>query len=267
MTTAATGRDTVPLIEVLALRKSFATASGPLTVLDDVSLTVGRGEFVSILGPSGSGKSTLFSVLTGVETADEGRVLIDGAVPTAGAHPFAWMPQRDVLFPWRSVERNVALGLEVARVPRREARRRARALLPTFGLEGFADALPHQLSGGMRQRAALARTVALGRDVLLLDEPFGALDALTRTELQLWLERIWERERWTVVLITHDVREAVLLSDRVYVLGARPARVRHCVEVDLERPRTVETLSDPRVAALERELLAALEVGRVAAPL
>ncbi|MEI7691811.1 MAG: ATP-binding cassette domain-containing protein, partial [Actinomycetes bacterium] len=124
---------------------------------------------------------------------------------------------------------------------------------------------PFQLSGGMRQRAALARTVAQGHDVLLLDEPFGALDALTRTDLQLWLEQIWERERWTVVLITHDVREAVLLSDRVYVLGPRPATVRLELEIPLPRPRTLETLADPQVAALEHELLMALDVGAATA--
>jgi ABC-type nitrate/sulfonate/bicarbonate transport system ATPase subunit len=154
----------------------------------------------------------------------------------------------------------VAAGLS-----RGEARDRARELLPTFGLEEFADSRPFQLSGGMRQRAALARTVAQGHDVLLLDEPFGALDALTRTDLQLWLEQIWERERWTVVLITHDVREAVLLSDRVYVLGPRPATVRLELEIPLPRPRTLETLADPRVATLEHELLTALDVGATTA--
>jgi len=166
------------------------------------------------------------------------------------------------LFPWRTVAANVALGFEVAgRIGRAAARRRATRLLEDFGLEQFADMHPHQLSGGMRQRVALARTVAQQRDILLLDEPFGALDALTRTELQLWTEQIWERERWTVLLITHDVREAILLSDRIYVLSSRPASVKLELEVNLERPRSIATLSDPRFSSLEAKLLAALGLG------
>jgi ABC-type nitrate/sulfonate/bicarbonate transport system ATPase subunit len=250
-----------PAIEVRGLSKAF----GDLQVLDDLSLHVERGEFVSILGPSGCGKSTILSVLNGTEPADGGEVLLDGQPLDRSSSPFAWMPQRDVLFPWRTVEQNVALGGEVAGgLSKRAAREQARALLPTFGLDKFGDAHPHQLSGGMRQRAAFARTVAQGRDILLLDEPFGALDALTRTELQLWLEQIWGRERWTVVLITHDVREAVLLSDRVYVLGQRATGITLELEIPLPRPRTIELLGDPAAAALERELLQALHAGRTA---
>jgi ABC-type nitrate/sulfonate/bicarbonate transport system ATPase subunit len=226
-----------------------------------LSLDVTAGEFVSIVGPSGCGKSTLFSVLTGVERADAGEVLVDGRPAELGSPAFAWMPQRDCLLPWRRVDRNVSLGLEVDRVPRAEARRRAAELLSSFGLADFARSWPTQLSGGMRQRVALARTVAPGREVLLLDEPFGALDAFTRTELQLWLERIWELQRWTVLLITHDVREAVLLSDRVLVLGPRPTRVELEVPVPLPRPRSLETLTDPRAIDIERQLLSALHVG------
>ncbi len=253
-------------IELEGVSKSFNGREGKLEVLDGISLSVQQGDFVSILGPSGCGKSTLFSLLTGIEPADSGTLLADSEPLAAGRQPFAWMPQDDVLFPWRTVLGNVALGAEVAAgCSRSEARARALELLPTFGLEEFADSRPFQLSGGMRQRAALARTVAQGHDVLLLDEPFGALDALTRTDLQLWLEQIWERERWTVVLITHDVREAVLLSDRVYVLVPRPATVRLELEIPLPRPRTLETLADPQVAALEHELLTALDVGNAPA--
>ena len=249
-------------IDVNSVSKSFPVQGGRLEVLDGVSLGARSGEFVSILGPSGCGKSTLFSLLTGIEAADSGELLVGGEPLSGDDNPFAWMPQNDVLFPWRTVLDNVALGAEVAGgLGRADARARARALLATFELEEFADSRPFELSGGMRQRAALARTVAQGRDVLLLDEPFGALDALTRTDLQLWLEQIWERERWTVVLITHDVREAVLLSDRVFVLGPRPATVRLELEIPLPRPRTLETLADPQVAALEHQLLTALDVG------
>jgi ABC-type nitrate/sulfonate/bicarbonate transport system ATPase subunit len=252
---------TAPAIAVRGLAKAF----GDLQVLDGLSLHAERGEFVSILGPSGCGKSTILAVLNGTEPAGGGEVLLDGQPLDRTTNPFAWMPQRDVLFPWRTVEQNVALGGEVAGgLRRREARAQAQALLPTFGLGEFGGLRPYQLSGGMRQRAALARTVAQGRDILLLDEPFGALDALTRTELQLWLEQIWERERWTVVLITHDVREAVLLSDRVYVMGPRATGLALELEIPLPRPRTLELLGDPAAAALERELLQALHAGRTA---
>ena len=250
-----------PAIEVRELHKAF----GDLQVLDDLSLHVARGEFVSILGPSGCGKSTILSVLNGTEPADSGELLLDGAPLNRTQSPFAWMPQHDVLFPWRTVEQNVALGGEVAGgLSKREALAQARALLPTFGLDEFGATRPYQLSGGMRQRAAFARTVAQGRDILLLDEPFGALDALTRTELQLWLEQIWGRERWTVVLITHDVREAVLLSDRVYVLGPRATGVTLELEIPLPRPRSLELLGNADATALERELLQALHAGRTA---
>ena len=250
-----------PAIEVRGLHKAF----GDLQVLDDLSLHVERGEFVSILGPSGCGKSTILSVLNGTEPADSGELLLDGAPLNRAQSPFAWMPQHDVLFPWRTVEQNVALGGEVAGgLSKREALAQARMLLPTFGLDEFGATRPYQLSGGMRQRAAFARTVAQGRNILLLDEPFGALDALTRTELQLWLEQIWGRERWTVVLITHDVREAVLLSDRVYVLGPRAMGITLELEIPLPRPRSLELLGNADATALERELLQALHAGRTA---
>jgi NitT/TauT family transport system ATP-binding protein len=233
-------------------------AYGDLPVLDGVSLAVAPGEFVAVVGPSGCGKSTLFDVVAGLEPPDAGRVLVDGAEATGRTDAFAYMPQQDLLFPWRSVLDNTTLGLEVAGVRRRAARERARPLFAEFGLDGFEGARPDELSGGMRQRAALLRTVVQERPVLLLDEPFGALDALTRTEMQLWLSRMHTRFAWTVVLVTHDVREAVLLADRVVVLAPRPTSVRRVVPVDLPRPRDLSVLTDPRFAAAEAELLGAL---------
>ena len=229
-----------------------------LPVLDGVSLTVAPGEFVALVGPSGCGKSTLFDVVAGLERPDAGRVLVDGAEATGRTDAFAYMPQQDLLFPWRSVLDNTTLGLEVAGVRRRAARERARPLFAEFGLAGFEGARPDELSGGMRQRAALLRTVVQNRPVLLLDEPFGALDALTRTEMQLWLSRMHARFDWTVLLVTHDVREAVLLADRVVVLAPRPTSVRRVVPVDLPRPRDLSVLTDPRFAAAEADLLGAL---------
>jgi len=229
--------------------RDLEVAFGDLRVLDGVSLDVAPGEFVSVLGPSGSGKSTLFGVLAGLLAPDAGEVAT-GSV--------AYMPQKDLLFPWRSVLDNTTLGLEVAGMGRREARARARELFEPFGLTGFEHSRPEELSGGMRQRAALLRTVVQDREVLLLDEPFGALDSLTRTTMQEWLEEVRARFGWTVLLITHDVREAVFLSDRVVVLSPRPATVRADVVVDLPRPRSLETITDPRFAAAEAELLAVL---------
>jgi len=238
-------------VAVNGLNQSF----GDLEVLRGLSLHANKGEFVTILGPSGSGKSTFFSVLTGAATPSSGEVLVDGSPLSARGEHFAFMPQKDALLPWRRVLDNLTLGLEVQGVKRAQARERVRPLVPIFGLEGFEDAYPFELSGGMRQRAALLRTVVQDRDVLLLDEPFGALDALTRTQMQAWLEQMWEEFRWTVLLITHDVREAVFLSDRIYVLSQRPATVVAEIEVPLPRPRAIDMVSDPVFAGIEAQLL------------
>ncbi|MBC2590687.1 MULTISPECIES: ABC transporter ATP-binding protein [Rhodococcus] len=236
-------------VTVTGVHKAF----GARTVLDGAEFAVAEGEFVSLIGPSGCGKSTLFGLIAGLDSPDTGAVTV-GDRPAAPGRA-ALMPQKDLLFPWRTVLGNCALGLEVQGVPRGEARARARELFPAFGLAGFEDAAPRQLSGGMRQRAALARTVLQGHKVLLLDEPFGALDSLTRTEMQLWLQQVWQRDRWTVLMITHDVREALLLSDRVLVLTRRPARICHEVTVPLPRPRGLDTLTSPEFVTLEKELV------------
>jgi ABC-type nitrate/sulfonate/bicarbonate transport system ATPase subunit len=223
---------------------------GSLEVLKELSLDVRDGEFVSILGPSGCGKSTTFSVLTGAVPASAGSVSVDDGPVSRDA--FAFMPQKDALFPWRRIIDNVTLGLEVSGVKRADARAKVTPLLEPFGLGGFERSYPFQLSGGMRQRAALLRTVVQDRGVLLLDEPFGALDALTRARMQRWVAEMWEKYRWTVLLVTHDVREAVYLSDRIYVFSPRPATVVDCVDVALDRPRE---FGSPEVAALEGRLL------------
>ncbi|MGP2490384.1 ABC transporter ATP-binding protein [Mesorhizobium sp. PUT5] len=241
-----------PRLELRGLRKRF----DGLDVLADISLFVRPGEFVSILGPSGAGKSTIFKLLTGGLRADGGDILFDGAALAPGRRPFAFMPQRDALMPWRRIVDNTTLGLEVQGVPRKAARQRVAPLFAEFGLDGFERHYPAQLSGGMRQRAALLRTVVQQRDMLLLDEPFGALDALTRAAMQRWLLGIWERHRWTALLITHDVREAVFLSDRIYVLSARPARVLAEIAVPLGHPRP--DFGTPEAAAVESRLLQAL---------
>lgn len=219
-------------------------------VLDRLSLSVRSGEFVSILGPSGCGKSTLLRLLIGEIAPDRG--LIEH--PDAKSGAFAFMPQRDALLPWRRIIDNVTLGLEIEGLPRREARAKAAPMMVEFGLEGFERHLPAQLSGGMRQRAALLRTVIQGRPVQLLDEPFGALDALTRSRIQLWFEQRWQAAGWTTLLVTHDVREAVALSDRIYVLSPRPARVIAEFAVTAPRPRLGRPLPEA-AQAIEQQIL------------
>ena len=238
------------LLETKGLTHQYVRAGQePLRVLDGLDLAVREGEIAAVIGPSGSGKSTLLNILAGLDRPTGGEVRVGGS----GA--VAYMPQKDLLFPWRTIEDNAILGLEVAGVKKKIAREQVAPLFDEFGLGGFEYAYPAQLSGGMRQRAALLRTVAMNRPVLLLDEPFGALDSLTRTQLQLWLAETWQRHGWTIVLVTHDIREAVFLADNVHVLSPRPARVVRSLEIDLPRPRTADTLTLPEFARLERELL------------
>ena len=252
-------------LEVSGLVHEFARPHRePLRVLDGVDLAVRPGEFTALIGPSGSGKSTLFNVVAGLDRPTGGEVRIDGQAATGPSGRVAYMPQKDLLFPWRTVEDNAALGLEIQGVRRSTARTRVRPLFEEFGLAGFERSYPGQLSGGMRQRAALLRTVVMERPVLLLDEPFGALDSLTRTQLQLWLAGMWQRHGWTVVLVTHDIREAVFLADTVHVLSARPAKVTARIEVDLPRPRAAATFTQARFGVLEQEVLGALGLGGVA---
>ncbi len=251
-------------LETRQLYKSYGSDESLLPVLAGVDLVAHEGEFVSVIGPSGCGKSTLLEVVAGLQAAQEGQVLIDGVAP-AGVK-CAYMPQKDLLFPWRRVIDNVTLGLEVGGMRRAEARQKVAPLLEAFGLGGFEWSYPFQLSGGMRQRAALLRTVVQERSLLLLDEPLGALDSLTRTDMQVWLESVWGRYRWTVLLVTHDIREAVYLSDTVYVFSGRPARVVAQVEVRLPRPRSVGMITSPEAAEIEGRLFVSLQEGKMKSP-
>lgn len=230
---------------------------GESPILRGIDLSARDGELVVLVGPSGCGKSTLFTIIAGLEVQDVGRMEILGGGAGDG-RSVAYMPQKDLLFPWRSVVANAAMPLEISGVRRAEARQRAQELLPTFGLTGFGDAHPFTLSGGMRQRAALMRTIIQERPIMLLDEPFGALDSLTRTEMQEFLLEVWAAFRRTILFITHDIREALYLSDRVYVMTARPARVRMVLDVPLPRPREIEMVATQEFARLEAELLKAL---------
>ena len=237
-------------IVVESLSHAFDIDGRSVPVLTDVSLEVAQGEFLAIVGPSGCGKSTLLNIVSGLFPPTTGRVTVDG-VPVEGINPrIGYMFARDALLPWRTSLANVAFGPELAGEPadRREAR--ARDLLRLTGLAGFEGSYPSQLSQGMRQRVSLARTLARNPDILLMDEPFGALDTQTRLLMQEELLRIWEANQKTILFVTHSVDEAVVLSDRIVVMTARPGTVKKSVEVPFGRPRVVEDLMHD-VAAME----------------
>jgi ABC-type nitrate/sulfonate/bicarbonate transport system ATPase subunit len=245
-------------LEVRGLRKTYEWGGERLLTLDGVELEARAGEFVALIGPSGCGKSTLFHILAGLEAPDSGDVLVDGRPLERRLGAFAFMPQRDALLPWRRTLDNVTIGLELAGVARAAARERAAPLLERFGLGGFESAWPWQLSGGMRSRAAFLRTVLLGKPAMLLDEPFGALDGITRSELQQWLLEVWSEVGSTVALITHDVAEAAFLADRVLVMTPRPGRIATVIDVELPRPRTLAVQESPQFGALEARVREAL---------
>jgi NitT/TauT family transport system ATP-binding protein len=222
-----------------------------VTALEDLSLTIESGEVVAIVGPSGCGKSTLLELLAGLQEPDAG---------TVEAEPAAYMPQRDLLLPWRTALANAALALECAGFGKADARREAQPLFERFGLGGFEGARPYELSGGMRQRVALARTFLSGRPLVLLDEPFASLDQITRGSLQEWLADALREEPRTVVLVTHDVQEGLYLADRVAIMSPRPGGIVAELEVPIARPRPRrETITSREFTALEEQALAALE--------
>ncbi|MEV5552328.1 ABC transporter ATP-binding protein [Nonomuraea wenchangensis] len=234
--------------------KTYPMKDGVFTALDHVSLDIADREFVTVVGPSGCGKSTLMSMAAGLTEPTSGEVLVDGA-PVPGPGPDRGVIfQQYALFPWLSVRKNVEFGLKLMNLPPDERRRRAEHAIELVGLSDFADALPKTLSGGMKQRCAIARAYAVDPQVLLMDEPFGALDALTRVQLQDQLLDTWSRERRTVMFITHDVDEAVYLARRVIVMAARPGRVQQIVDVDLPYPRTEEMRLSPEFARIRNEV-------------
>jgi len=256
-----------PRLELEEIVSTYEEGTKRLTALDGLSLRVAEGEFVALVGPSGSGKSTLLDIVAGLITQDSGAVRLDGQLTTAPQRlgQSAYMQQRDLLLPWRTTTGNAALGLEASGMSRSNAEQRAVAELWRFGLDGFGDAYPAQLSGGMRQRAAFLRTILPRKELVLFDEPFGALDALTRSDLQAWLAGLWEQERSSVLLVTHDVEEAVFLADRVIVLTPRPGRVAFELDVSLPRPRTRSMLASSEFIRDRATLLQAL--GLLGAPL
>ncbi|HEV7300681.1 MAG TPA: ABC transporter ATP-binding protein [Tepidisphaeraceae bacterium] len=254
-----------PLLFVWGVTKTFNGRSGPVNALKEVSFSVARGEFVALVGPSGCGKSTLLSIVAGLESATSGRIALAGNVITEPGPDRGMVFQRDNLFPWLTVRENVRFSRRLKSIRRalqgdrrRTFEARCEQLIDIVGLKQFAGAYPHELSGGMRQRAALARALANQPEVLLMDEPFGALDAQTREEMQEMLARLSERQGTTTLFVTHDVEEAVLLADRILVLAAHPGRIAKEVRVDLPRPRTLEMRLEPAFAKVRAEVLGSL---------
>ncbi|MDH7597490.1 MAG: ABC transporter ATP-binding protein [Methanothrix sp.] len=235
------------LLEVRSVSKVFDVDGKTMEVLRDISMSVDEGEFVCFIGPSGCGKTTLLRIIAGLEFPSSGSVLLDGA-PIRGPGPERGMVfQEYSLFPWRTVLDNVAFGPEIRGVPKEERYRLAREYLKMVGLERFESRYPHELSGGMKQRVAIARALVNNPKALLMDEPFGALDAQTRNVMQSELLRIWEQERKTIIFVTHSVDEAIYLGDRIIVFSARPGRVKEIIGIDLPRPRKRTSLEVNRI--------------------
>ena len=224
---------------------------GDLVVLDHLRFSIGANEFLCLLGRSGCGKTTVANLMAGLLPCSEGSVTIDGVPADPRRHELAFVFQEPSLWPWRTVRNNIKIGLEIKRVPPHEIDRRVSEMIELVGLEGFEDYYPYQISGGMKQRVAIARAFAVDADLILMDEPFAALDAQTRTSMQAEVLRIWEKRKTTVVFATHNLEEAVYLAERIIVLTEKPTRIKASLAVDLPRPRD---FSDPRFVALRKRL-------------
>ena len=234
--------------------KEYVGNKGKTIALNGVSLDIKENEFICVVGPSGCGKSTLLNIIAGLLEPTSGAVYLDGKKIEGTGVERGVVFQGYALFPWRTVLKNVMFGLEMKRMPKDQAEQIARKYIKSVGLEGFEHAYPKELSGGMRQRVAIARAYAANPEVLLLDEPFGALDAQTRVQLQSELLNTWEHEKKTCFFITHDVDEAIILAQRVIIMSARPGRIKKIVDIDIPYPRTQATKTDPRFLELKTQI-------------
>jgi ABC-type nitrate/sulfonate/bicarbonate transport system ATPase subunit len=252
-------RDRKVKIEVVGLQKSYLLDDLLIEALEDINIHACEEEFVSVIGPSGCGKSTLFNIICGLQVPDRGNIFLNSEEISGKTGMVGYMLQKDLLLPWRKVIDNVILGLELSVNDRKKNVETAQALLPTFGLKSFENVYPASLSGGMKQRAALLRTYLLGREVMLLDEPFGALDAITRRELQDWLLKVWDRFKKTILFVTHDVGEAAYLSDRIYIMTSRPGKIKGEIIVELPRPRNRDITERVEFKNLAKKILKLLE--------
>jgi ABC-type nitrate/sulfonate/bicarbonate transport system ATPase subunit len=248
--------DAAPLFSCRGISCAYKTDVETSPVIDEISIDLPAGGFVSLAGPSGVGKTTLFKTLAGLKTPDCGRVLLEGEDITGKAGRVGYMPQKDMLFPFRTVLDNTILPLVIRGEKRAAAREKASAYFPVFGLDGYQDRYPHELSGGMRQRAALLRTCMTANKVILLDEPFSALDAITREELRRWYEGTAVRMGLATIFITHDIDEAVKLSDTVHLLGGRPGRVTLSMDIPVRHPRPADFALSPDFLDIKRQIMA-----------
>ncbi|OGO65398.1 MAG: ABC transporter [Chloroflexi bacterium RBG_19FT_COMBO_50_10] len=248
-----------PILQVRHLSTIFPDGNSGLQALDDISFSVDAEQFICVLGPSGCGKTTLLRVLAGLLPPTQGEVLFGNSSLSAPRHGVGMVFQKANLMPWRTVLENILLPLEIQHVPRQEAMEKAHTLVELVGLTGFEDSLPRDLSGGMAQRVAIARALIHEPDLLLLDEPFGSLDALTRERMGSELTRIWHARRKTVIMVTHSISESLFLADRVLVLSPRPGRLCLDLTVDLPRPRVEEIRYTPAFSALARQVRLAIE--------
>jgi NitT/TauT family transport system ATP-binding protein len=252
---AASGESApAPYLSIESLSKVYATRNGPVRALDRVSIAAQKGEFLSILGPSGCGKSTLLMIAAGLVPASSGAIRIEGTAVDKPRTDIGIVFQSPVLLEWRTALDNVLLQTEARKLDRAPALARAKQLLASVGLGGFEDKYPHELSGGMRQRVSICRALIHNPPQLLMDEPFGALDALTRDQLVLDIQQIWNELRTTVLFVTHSVAEAVFLSDRIVVMTPRPGSIDCVIDVDLPRPRTLAMRESPEFAAYSRQI-------------
>lgn len=259
-TAAARHHEGALAVDVSGVSKTYRTRSGDVRAVDDVSFRIAPGEFASLLGPSGCGKSTLLNLISGLSEATSGSVLVgDEAVRRRTPNGTSVVFQRDCLLPWRTVLGNVLLPIDIAGLPRSKSVDTAREFLRLVGLAEFTGKWPHELSGGMRQRVALARSLITSPRLLLMDEPFGALDAMTREQMNRELLRMWDSTRPTVVFVTHSIAEAVFLSDRVILMSARPGRILREFDVDLPRPRADSVRAGPAFSALVQAIRQELE--------
>ena len=251
----------LPVLDMRRVRMEFTGGNAPVLALDDVSLQVFAGEFVCLIGPSGCGKSTMLGLVADLARATAGHVLVNGrpAAEARRARQIGLVFQDAVLLPWRTAAENVGLPLEVLKLPARERAARIDNVLRLVGLEGFHDKFPHELSGGMRQRLGIARALSFDPEILLMDEPFGALDAITRDRMTLELLLIWQRRQKTVLFVTHSIDEAALLADRVVVMSAHPGRIRTIIRNTLPRPRALHVRDDPQFIEISRRLRRLLE--------
>ncbi|WP_245987044.1 ABC transporter ATP-binding protein [Azospirillum thermophilum] len=251
------------MVDVRHLTLTYQTADKPVYALSDVSLTIGKGDFISLIGPSGCGKTTLMRVVADLEQPTSGEVTVNGMTPEQARlkRAYGYVFQAPALYPWRTVERNVMLPLEIMGLPRAERKARAAEQLRNVGLAGFEKKFPWQLSGGMQQRVSIARALAFEPELLLMDEPFGALDEITRDHLNLQLTQLWRRTRKTCIFVTHSIAEAVFLSTRIVVMSPRPGRILDVIDCDLPAERTLDIRETPEFAALAHRVRDGLKEG------